>query len=474
MSQSVLMSLFKDISDIPRASFQEKEISDYLVSFGNKLGLETNQDAYNNVLIKKPASAGYENAPVVMLQSHVDMVAEKNKNSSHNFDKDPIELIIEGNILRANNTTLGADDGVGVVYMMALLQDEKAQHPALECVFTVEEEVGLIGATNFDTSTLEASLCIGLDSSGEKEVYVSSSGGVRGSMVKPIAFNSLQQDTLKLGIRGLHGGHSGGEIDQERGNAIKLAGIILKRAMQRFSIQLVMIDGGLKINAIPREVDIEFVVDDKDGFLAWFKTVEQELLLQYEFSDSGLNFVLDQGHTEQALSLDDTKKIVDTLFMLPYGVIQKSKALENLVITSSNIGTVSVNNNQVEINVSLRATQGFVIENIMEQVSWIGDIGGFEVSFSSRYPGWNFDKDSKLRERLKEVHQTLRHEAMLEVATHGGVELGIWKGKMPHLDIASLGPIMYDIHTPNEHLDIASFERTYEVLYELLKSLNNF
>lgn len=472
--KSRLFELFETISEIPHASYQEKALSDYIKAFSEALDLEVFQDKYNNLLVKKPATPGYEDAPVVMLQAHLDMVAEKNMGSDHNFDTDPLELIVEDGVLRANETTLGADDGVGVVYMMAILEDKNLKHPALECVFTVEEEVGLVGAANFDTQNLKADLCVGLDSSGEDEVYVSSSGGARGHLVKPIQRIEKVVEGFKLEIRGLHGGHSGGDIHLERGNALKLLGIILKRASERFEINISDLQGGLKINAITREADVVFTSDDQANFVKWFESVSHELKVQYEISDSNLEFNLIATKMDVILDCETSQAIIDTLFMLPYGVIQKSMAIEDLTITSANIGTASLKEDTFEIDVSLRATQSFVIENIMAQVAWISKQTGFEVTYSSKYPGWNYEKDSKFRKRLFEVHENLRNTKMKEVATHGGVELGIWKGKMPHLDIIGLGPIMYDIHTPKERLDIASFERTYEVLTALLETLNNY
>ncbi len=472
--QQALLKLFKDIADIPHASYQEKALSDYIKQFAMNLGYEVFQDEYLNLLVKKPATSGYEDAPVVMLQSHLDMVAEKNMGSTHNFDTDPLELIIEDGILRANETTLGADDGVGVVYMMAILQDQNLQHPALEMVFTVEEEVGLVGATKFDTKDLKAQLCVGLDSSGESEVYVSSSGGARGTLRKDIKRNYQTQSGLKLEIRGLHGGHSGGDIHLERGNALKLAGIILKKAMDKFEILISDIQGGLKINAICREADVIFTVDNVASFKKWFESIKEALKVQYEISDANLDFTLQDVSVDSVLVSEDSKAIVDTLFMLPYGVLQVSLAIEGLTTASANIGTANLYDDHMLINVSLRATQEFVIETTMSTVAWIADKTGFEVTYSSKYPGWNYEKDSKFRKRLFEVYEDLRGDTMKEVATHGGVELGIWKGKMPQLDIIGLGPIMWDIHTPKERLDIASFERTYEVLVALLTSLNNY
>ncbi|AMC93243.1 aminoacyl-histidine dipeptidase [Erysipelothrix larvae] len=474
MSESRVLELFRNISDIPRASFDEKRISDYIAQFGKDLGLETVQDEFLNVIIKKDATPGYENVPAVLLQSHMDMVAEKNKDSNHNFETDPLTLHIEEGHLWADNTTLGADDGVGVVYMLAILEDHTLQHPALECVFTVQEEVGLIGADKLDTSNLKAELMVGLDSSGENVVCVSSSGGVRTSLTAPVDYEDGHFDTLKIGIRGLKGGHSGGLIHKERGNALKLAGIILRRALDQFDLRLRDIEGGLKINAICREVDFEIALDDKDAFKVWFSDVQNELKQQYEFSDPDLYFVVEEGHAHHVLTASDTCRVIDLLFMLPYGVIQKSMAIEDLVITSANIGTVKIENNELEICVSIRATQGFVLENIMRQVEWLADILGVNVSFNARYPGWNYEKDSKFREQLKRVYKDMRGNEMIEEATHGGLELGIFKDKMPQLDIVNCGPIMYDIHTPQEHLDIASFDRTYEVLVALLKSLSEW
>ena len=474
MSDTVNLKYFKEISKIPRASFNEKAISDYVVDFAKSRNLKFIQDEMNNVIIFKPASIGYENAPVVMLQSHLDMVAEKNKDSNHDFDNDPISLIEKDGILYADNTTLGADDGAGVAYMLGVL-DEDFDHPALECVFTVEEETGLSGAEFLDTSMLKSSLCVGLDGSGETETYISSSGGVRGIITKDLQRDAIHKSkTVKIEIRGLLGGHSGGSIDEERGNANKIAGIILSRALKTFDLQLVSISGGLKLNAITRECDLEFTCSDFNAFIEWFKEVEEEFKIQYEFSDAGLKFNLSEGESNLALSLTETKNLANLLLMLPYGVIQKSKVIEDLVITSANIGTVNLFENQLEIAVSLRATQTFVIETLIQQVEWLSETLGYNHEFSNKYPGWNYDINSKFRPHLLEVFKEMRGEDMAVVATHGGLELGIWKSKMPELDIVSFGPIMWDIHTPQERLDLASFDRTYDFLKATLSSLNKY
>lgn len=471
MNQSIVMKYFKELSAIPRASFNEKAASDYVVAFAKERNLKYIQDAMNNVIVFKDATPGYENVPTLMLQSHLDMVAEKNKDSDHNFDTDPIELIEKDGWLFANKTTLGADDGVGVVYMLAIL-DELKHHPALECVFTVEEETGLTGADFIDLSMLESTLCIGLDGSGESETYISSSGGVRGLITKNLTYDKQESASVKIAIRGLLGGHSGGEIDKERGNANKIAGIILRRALKEQDIRLVSIDGGLKVNAIPRESDFEISVSDTASFLTWFEGIEKELKTQFEFSDSGLNFITQVSSVDQVLSKEDSDAIINLLAFLPYGMIQRSFAIEDLVITSANIGTVDIVDGQLKIQVSLRATQSFVIENLMDQVQYLSESLGFSISYSSKYPGWNYDVNSKFRPHLLKVYKELRKSDMDVVATHGGLELGIWKDKLPNLDIVSFGPIMEDIHTPDERLNIASFNSTYEFLKTLVSSLN--
>lgn len=470
-----VMKYFEAIAKIPHASFQEEKISNYLKEFAKDRNLKYIQDEMHNIVIFKPASAGYENVEPVMLQAHIDMVAEKNQDSDHDFENDPLELIEKDGYLWANNTTLGADDGVGVAYMMALLDDKDAKHPALECVFTVQEEVGLQGAVGLDTSDLKAKYCIGLDSSGEDETCVSTSGGVRVTLTKDVSFQKVEVDGLRLSIRGLKGGHSGGDIDKERANANKLSGILLRHLQDELKdIRLSSYDAGLKVNAITRESDCVFTTQDIAKAKEMLTSMFAEMKTQYAFSDEDLNFELETVQVQRVLSVEESEAFIDLLFMLPYGVIQKSKAIEDLVITSGNIGTANIHDDHIALNLSLRATQGFVLDTIMRQAQWLADKQGYRIEFSARYPGWDFDPNSKLRARLLEVYEDLRGHEMRETATHGGMELGIWKEKMPELDIISFGPKMYEIHTPQEHLDIASFERTYEVLVKLLESMHDF
>ena len=474
MNESTIMNYFKAISAIPRASFNEKGMHDYLVNFANERGLKVISDAMWNVIIFKPASTGYENAPSVMLQGHTDMVAEKDSSSDHNFDTDGLELYEEDGFLKAKGTTLGADNGVAVAYMLALLDDKHAEHPALECVFTVQEETGLTGAEKIDVSMLESRLVIGLDSSGESEIYVSSCGGARAVLNRDVTFENKTMKTVTVAITGLFGGHSGGEIDKERGNANKIAGILMYRAAQLMDVRVVAFAGGDKMNAITREATFTLAVEDIQAFKDFYETATNEFKLQYAASDAGLAFSLTEGETEKVLDIDASRAVITSLFMLPYGVIQMSKDIEGLVITSSNIGKVTLTDTTYEVQMSIRATQAFVKDTVLAQVDWIGRQCGMQSEFSAKYPGWMYDPQSKFREHTERAYRELRGEAMKHEATHGGMELGIWSDKLPGSDIVSFGPIMYDIHTPLERLDIGSFERTYEFLVVLLEGLNNY
>lgn len=473
MNESKVLKFFKEISAIPRASFNEKAISDYIVEFAKERNLRYIQDDLYNVIVFKEATKGNENKPVLMLQSHTDMVAEKNMGTEHDFDKDPLDLYVEDGFLKAKGTTLGADDGAGVAYMLAVLDNNELSHPALECVFTVQEETGLTGAEKLDTSVLKATQCIGLDGSGEIETYVSSSGGCKVTLTKTLNWESEgSKPSVMIQVRGLIGGHSGVEIDQERGNANKLIGIILKRAYKEFpDMQLVSYSGGMKDNAIARECDAEVIVNDVVGFKNTLNTIVNELKIHFEYSDSGLEVNVIDSEASKYLTKEDTKDIVTLMFMLPYGVTHKSFAIKDLVIASANIGSVRMDDNQITVKVSLRAMQGFIIENMMEQVEELAQNYHFNLTFSAKYPGWVFDEKSVLRDHIKRVYKDLRSTEMLEVATHGGLELGIWKDRLPELDIVSFGPIMYDIHTPDERLDLESFDRTYEFLEAVIEQL---
>lgn len=472
----MIKKFFYEIAKIPHASFQEANISNYLVDFANQRGLRVIQDEKKNVIIFKKASAGYEDHPVVMLQGHMDMVAEKNQDSQHDFENDPIEIIEkEDGWLYANKTTLGADDGAGMAYMLAILDDTSLNHPALECVFTVEEEVGMGGAHHLDTSVLNATRLIGLDSGGEHLIAISSTGGNRGEVSYSFKYERTHKDQLHIKVRGLKGGHSGLEIDQERGNALKIAGKLLYHLLQEFNVGFSTIEGGLKDNAIMRECDLILGIKEEniEAIEERIRQLEAEYQATYKFSDEDLRIDYEITHKDcYSTSLDTTRELAQLLTLIPYGYFSKSMVIDDLVTASCNIGRVWTDENKVYLGLSMRSPQAFVLKEINQQVEIITELTSAHVEFSGGYPGWEYEPESYLRTIINETYKELHHgEEMTLEATHGGLELGVWAAKMPGIDIAAFGPIMEDIHTPDERLNIDSFYRVYHHLIKTLEKL---
>ncbi len=467
-------SWFEKIAQIPHMSYHEQALSDYIVAFAKARNLKVIQDKAGNVVVFKPASSGYESAATTILQAHLDMVAEKNKSSNHDFLVDPIEIQIVDGEVYANQTTLGGDDGVGVAYMLAILDDDALVHPALECVFTVQEEVGLKGAMAFDASILTGVNFIGLDSSGESTTVVSSSGGSRSDVIVPVHFEINSAPVLEVFISGLRGGHSGGSIDLQRANSLKLAGILLYQLAKKHTLRLVAIDGGLKENAIAREATLQIAcLEDTAGIIDSVHQITSELKAQYHSADPDLSITVHEIGAGRCMDEASTIRVANLLFMLPYGSLYRELAMDNLVVASSNYGVVTTDEENVSIHLSTRAAQAFVLNQILDQIALLAQLNSSVFTLVSIYGGWPYADNSPLRERLFKVYEELRHQPMSIEATHGGLEMGVFKGKLPHLDMISLGPITTDIHTPNEHFNLASFERTYEVLVHVIQDIGH-
>ena len=470
----MILKYFKEISKIPRASYKEEKIADYLVDFAKKHNLEFLRDEIHNVIIKKPGSFGYEQSAPVILQGHTDMVAEKNKDSQHDFDHDPLTLIEEDGWLRAQGTTLGADDGVAVAYMLAILADLSLEHPPLECVFTVQEEVGLNGAKALDVSGLKGQRLIGLDASGEHETTISSSGGSRAYVRFPIKYDRTYKKRITILVKGLKGGHSGQDIDQERGNAIKLAGEIFFNLLKNHEVGLFHVEGGLKENAIPREA--ELVIGTKpelvDRVLETLELLEAQIKNVLLVSDENFNLeIIVEDKDTYTLNHHDNEKVAALWQLMPYGYFHKSFVIDGLTLSSCNIGTVRTTDNSIDFALSVRSPQPYMMNSTKHTIEVAALLTGAEATFTDGYPGWDYDPSSPLREVLLETYRSIYQQEMVLEATHGGLELGIFKGKIPTLDIVAFGPISHDIHTPEERLDIESFKRTYTLLIKLLKNL---
>ena len=463
---------FNEISKIPRGSRNEKAVSDYVVSEAKRLGYPYKQDEVYNVIVEKPAYPGYEDSEPIILQAHMDMVCEKNRDVEHDFEKDPLDLYVdEEGWLHARGTTLGADDGQGVAYMLAILDDPDLKHPALQCVFTVMEEIGLYGAAALKKEDLHAKRYINLDSGGENRTSVASSGGARTEISRKLNFIPNQSNTYCLKVRGLQGGHSASCISLERGNAILLAARIAETLNLRFhDLRLVEYNGGMKHNAIPREADIVFSSDaDEKELREETEKIAKEIADELKDSDAGFKAELEAIETaSKALSIVDTSEILEFLYLMPNGLRHSSMAIENLTVASLNAGVIHIENDTLIIDDLVRSALSSHGDEMLNQLDILCRKYGFTFRLIDRYLGWDYCKVSPLREILREVLKEKGIE-MKERSTHGGLECGIFKGLIPDLDIITYGPIEVGEHTPEEKLDLASFDRAYENLIEVLK-----
>ncbi|MBQ2509753.1 MAG: beta-Ala-His dipeptidase [Erysipelotrichaceae bacterium] len=462
---------FNEISKIPRGSRNEKAISDYVVNFAKQRGYHYLQDDTYNVIVDMPASPGYENSETVLLQAHMDMVCEKNKDVEHDFEKDPLDLYVdEEGWLCARGTTLGADDGMGVAYMLAILDDPSLKHPPLQCVFTTMEEIGLLGALNLKREYFHGTRYINLDEGGEVQTCTTSSGGARTVMSKKLTYLPNEDPAYRLEIRGLKGGHSAGCIHLEPGNAILLAARVLETLSRTYDIRLVDYNGGMKFNAIPRESDIVFTTSADYGQLK--KNAEKcftEIAAELQYSDAGFHGGIVKADTaEKALSTEETSRILQFLTVIPNGLLHHSMAIKGLSTASLNAGVIRIDDGVLYVDDLIRSAAKSHGDTIIRQLEILSPLFGFKFELSDRYLGWDFEKDSKMREILREVLKE-KGIKMKEIAIHGGLECGVFKGLIPELDIVTYGPIGEGMHTPDERLNLASFDRAYENLLKILE-----
>lgn len=474
-----IFQYFEEISKIPRGSGNEKGISDYLVDFAKKHNLEYIQDEVLNVIIKKPATPGYENAPTVILQGHMDMVCEKNKDKVHDFTKDPITLRYIDDMIYADNTTLGADNGIAIAMALALLASDDAKHPALEVLMTVDEESGMTGANALNPEHLDGKILINMDSEEEGELLVSCAGGSRTTTTFKADWQKPESNlkAYTVSIRGLKGGHSGMDINKGRGNSNKLLGRVLQGIYREMPFQLSHLSGGSKTNAIPREADaVIFAPSDKyDKLIEIIKEWNNILKNEYKVTDPDVAVALNiaEENYEKTLSYDATDKVLALLMAIPNGVQTMSSAMEGLVESSSNLGVVTTNEEGIVFDSSIRSSVDSLKEYIKEQSFAVAKLAEADFNAHGEYPAWEYNPESRIREVFKKVYKERYRKEPKIVAIHAGVECGLLGKKIEGLDMISFGPNMYDVHTPNEHVSISSVKRTYEYLLAVLEALNN-
>ncbi|WP_314881568.1 aminoacyl-histidine dipeptidase [Filifactor alocis] len=468
---------FEEISKIPRESHHEEKISNYLVEFAKKHDFSYTQDEFYNVIIHKPATSGYEDCATVMLQGHMDMVCEKEEDSTHNFDTDPIELHVDGDFIKANRTTLGADNGIAVAMTLAILDSHDIAHPNLEAVFTVQEETGLVGATHLDTSTLKAKYLINIDSEEEGELLTSCSGGVRTKVSLPTQWTFIDGDYIacEVSISDLKGGHSRSEIHRGRANAIILLGRMLHEISKTIPMEIFEISGGTKMNAIPRSSRAIVAINPshhkklKQEISKWHDIFKNELVNIED--DFNVNVTEPIEHNSPFVFSENTKNsTLELLSVMPNGVQSMSFIVEDLVESSLNLGVLTSSDQSITFESSIRSSVTTKKEMLLEKLIILSKKYGATLESSGDYPAWPPQLHSDLKDLFLETYKETFDTEMHAYALHAGVECGIFKEKMPSLDIVSFGPNMYDVHTPRERLSISSTERSYRLLMNILKN----
>lgn len=461
---------FEELCKIPHGTFDTKRISDYCVEFAKERGLEYIQDEVNNVIIRKPGTPGYENSEPVIIQGHLDMVCEKTENSTHDFDKDGLELMIEDGYVTAKDTTLGGDDGIAIAFAMAVLDSKDMPHPPIEAIFTIDEEVGMGGAGAIDLSPIKGKMLLNLDSDNEGVIVAGCSGGFVDTVALPIEREEVTGSVVTIQVKGLRGGHSGLEIHEQRGNSNKMMGRLLNHLNLHTDIALVSIDGGTKDNVITSMTTAKVVAKDADDVVKMVKEMEENWLLEFAGEEPGLTVLTDVAEAAvSAMTKQSTRNIIHFVFNSPYGVQEYSRALKGLVETSLNCGIVQTHEAEVKSMLYVRSAVNSKLEEMHEALCTFADMLGGTCTKENEYPAWMYKQDSKIRPLVIETYKEMFGEEPIVNTVHAGLECGLLSGKKPDLDCVSFGPEMIDIHSVNEKLDIASTQRMWAFTKELLK-----
>jgi len=461
---SRVFEIFEDLCAIPHGSGNEQGIADYIASFAKEKELFCLRDEVGNVFLRKQATEGYENVPALMLQGHMDMVCEKNADSNHDFDRDGLKLSVKDGFLWANGTTLGADNGIAVAMMLALLETDA--HPMLECLFTVEEETGLAGAQGFDCSSVTAKRMINLDSEEEWQITAGCAGGCRTEIDFDIERTAIPQgfSTLDVSVTGLSGGHSGAEIHLGKTNAIIAMARLLGVGSQDNDVRLVSVSGGGKDNAIARECFATVVTNDaqafKDAILSESERMKRELCA----SDAGFKVEVCPAESENCFSKDVSKRIISLLSVIKTGVLGMSNHINGLVEYSRNAGIIATDTSKLKITLSSRSSVEAQLDLSCRELDMLCSLAGAKCHHYARYPGWEYEPHSALREQYSAAYTSLYDQEPQIGVIHAGLECGILSSKLNKMDIISIGPNMYDIHSPNEHLDLVSCEHIWNTL----------
>lgn len=463
-----VFEFFEAISRIPRGSGNEAGIADYICGFAAERGLDAYRDGANNVFVTKEASPGRESAPSVVLQGHLDMVCEADPGTEHDFTKDPLKLVREGDILSAEGTTLGADDGVAVAIMLALL-DSDEDLPRIECLFTTSEEVGLDGMKAFDMGRIRSRMMINLDSAEEGIATVSCAGGVRTdiNLDMPLA-PADGWDFYKASVSGLFGGHSGEDIALGRTNAVDASATILRFISASSDVRIVSWAGGTKDNAIPRSCEAVFAVPAGTDPASAFDEAVYVLKTRLTDDDAGFNATLDKSSPDDAADVASSRRLIDLMSQLRSGPLEKERGMSDMVETSYNVGVMRTGGGKAKITLSSRSSVSEKLDDLELKLSALGRLAGGRVVHRNRYPGWKYREGTELQKLYSSVFGKMYGRKPVITGIHAGLECGLVSDAIPDMDIISLGPNIKDLHSPSETLEIPTLDRLYQLVVRML------
>ncbi|HSW68108.1 MAG TPA: aminoacyl-histidine dipeptidase [Bacteroidales bacterium] len=471
-----LWHFFDEICAIPRPSKKEQKIVAYLSKFAEQHKLESEKDAVGNVLIRKPATKGRENVRPVVLQSHVDMVCEKNSEVDHDFDTDSIQPHIENGWVKARGTTLGADDGIGIAAQLAILSDNTLEHGPIECLFTVDEETGLTGAFGLGTDFLKGSILLNLDSEDEGELFIGCAGGI--DTVATLTYSRVPVSSdfaaFTLKVSGLKGGHSGDDINKGLGNAVKIINRLLWSGNKQFYLRISELDGGNLRNAIAREAHATIVVPTryKEEFVAFTEKMTESIKNEYRTTEPMLTIKAKPTDLPSHLIDNSTQeKLLNSLFACPHGVLGMSNEIQNFVETSTNLASVKITETQIVITTSQRSSYESAKQCAANMVASVFSLAGARIEHSNGYPGWTPNQQSEILKITKKAYEKLFGCEPKVLAIHAGLECGVIGKRYPQMDMISFGPTIKGAHSPDERLEIASVQKFWSLILEVLKNL---